>query len=192
MTSRIGIYSGTFDPVHAGHIAFAAAALHTCQLDEVVFLPEKRPRGKQNVTTLAHRKVLLEKAIEHTPGLRVVELPSDQFTPKQTLRELRQILSNADLTLLIGSDVVNHLFEWPDIDILLSDVSLAIGIRAGDTQENVARVLQAATLPSSSTFIHTPLSSAASSHIRNGDATHLTPSVIEYIDTHTLYPQISH
>ncbi|HEU5121705.1 MAG TPA: adenylyltransferase/cytidyltransferase family protein, partial [Candidatus Saccharimonadales bacterium] len=59
---RIGIYSGTFDPVHYGHIAFAASAIRACNLDEVVFLPEPQPRYKAGVTDIAHRLALLTMA----------------------------------------------------------------------------------------------------------------------------------
>jgi cytidyltransferase-like protein len=51
---HIGIYPGSFDPVHEGHFAFAKAALETGRLDTVIFLPEMKPRGKPQVTPSNH------------------------------------------------------------------------------------------------------------------------------------------
>ena len=50
--ARIGIYAGTFDPVHAGHVAFALQSLEAAKLDRVYFLPERRPRGKRQVKNI--------------------------------------------------------------------------------------------------------------------------------------------
>lgn len=191
MARRIGIYSGTFDPVHTGHVAFALAAREACSLDEVIFLPEAEPRKKAIVTEMVHRMALIEKVTQTISELRVVELSSRQFTPESTLRELRHLLGDAELTLLIGSDVVSHLLDWPNITMLLSEVSLAIGMRAGDSEQRIREMLQLSDIPLSPTFVHTPLSHAASSLVREGDTTHLAPRAAKYIGTHELYPRLS-
>lgn len=185
--ARIGIYPGTFDPVHAGHIAFATAALLECQLDEVVFLPEKTPRGKQNVTATAHRVALLEKAIENTAGLRVAALASERFTVKQTLPELRALFGDAELTLLLGSDVALSLPYWPDVDVLLQEMPLVIGMRAGDSRQRITATFQNAAMNAHYIFIETDHSHLASSQVRSGETAFFSPIVAEYARAHSLY-----
>ena len=128
----IGIYPGAFDPVHAGHIAFAREAKRICGLDEVVFLPEPSPRGKQDVTRLSDRLALLRASLADE-GLRVATLTSQQFTVHQTLPEIEQLFPDATLTLLAGSDVARTFqYRWPGLETLLMRVSLAIGLRGDD------------------------------------------------------------
>lgn len=185
--ARIGIYPGTFDPVHAGHIAFATAALLECQLDEVVFLPEKTPRGKQNVTATAHRVALLEKAIENTAGLRVAALASERFTVKQTLPELRALFGDAELTLLLGSDVALSLPYWPDVDVLLQEMQIAVGMRAGDSRQEIIEILRFTKSPATYTVIETEHPHFTSSQVRSGKTALFSPGVAEYARAHSLY-----
>jgi nicotinate-nucleotide adenylyltransferase len=70
--NRIGIYSGTFDPVHSGHISFALQSLKAAKLDKVYFLPERRPRNKQQVEHFGHRVAMLKRAIKPYPEFNVL------------------------------------------------------------------------------------------------------------------------
>lgn len=187
MTRRIGIYPGTFDPVHAGHVAFARAALSDCQLDEVIFLPEKQPRGKQNVTDISHRIALLQKVAEDTPRLSVATPPSSQFTVRQTLPEIRALFKNAELALLVGSDVVHSFPYWPDFEVLAREISLVIGMRDGNSRQEVEGMLQTIAQPLEYTLVETNFSDLASSRVRNGAAAGLSASVDEYVNKHALY-----
>ena len=129
MTHRIGIYPGTFDPIHEGHIAFALRAMELCRLDCVVFLPETNPRGKQNVTAITLRsKALLDVCKKHLV-LDVFIPTSSPFSVALTLPELNQQFPDSFLTLLLGSDVFSHLKEWPDVSTLLPTVDIVVGLR---------------------------------------------------------------
>jgi nicotinate-nucleotide adenylyltransferase len=143
MTRRIGIYSGTFDPIHEGHIAFGLETMRACGLDRVVLLPERNPRGKNGVSDIAERVARIREMILPSPPLEVHLLGSEQFTVKDTLPEVRRLLGDAELTLLVGSDVVHtFLHRWDQLEVLLTDVSLAIGIRVTQTREEVIDILQ--------------------------------------------------
>jgi nicotinate-nucleotide adenylyltransferase len=191
--AKIGIFSGTFDPVHQGHIAFCLEARRVCRLDRVVLLPERLPRSKQEVTPLSHRVALLRHAVEELPELQVVVLNTDQLTVKQTLPELQHLFDGAELTLLIGSDVVpTLLYRWEGLTSLFMNTSLAIGLRQTDTKEAVARVMQQLErehqMPIRYTLIQSNYPDATSSHIRNGVyAVELSPKVNSYIRKHRLY-----
>jgi nicotinate (nicotinamide) nucleotide adenylyltransferase len=178
--SRIGIYSGTFDPIHQGHLAFAEAALEACKLNSVVFLPERRPRGKRHATDISHRVALIERAAQGNASLRVLNLPVDQFTVANTLPTLRSTFKNADLIFLMGSDTV-LTFPWEGLDTLFQEASLAIGMRANDSQNAVTEVI--ATMENQfdtkieCTYIRTLDHDITSSGIRNGTTESGRPSL---------------
>lgn len=195
MTRRIGIYPGTFDPIHQGHIAFAQEAMRVCGLNEVIFLPERRPRGKEDaVTDIHHRIALIERATETIADLRVLRLTSKRFTVDETLPELRAAFPEATLTMLIGSDIVQTFpYRWEGLSTLLGEVSLAIGMRAGDTPEEVTAIIgeveRGSARPVAYTCISTPEVATSSSSIRNGslDMSRLHPAVLDYITANRLY-----
>jgi len=142
MTQKIGIYPGTFDPVHAGHIAFGNETLKMCGLDEIIFLPDPSPRGKSNATHASERLILLNEATASIENIRVVALGNETFTVHKTLPKLREQFGDSELTLLVGSDVVRtFLYRWEGLDILLRQVSLAIGMRNGDSPDEMELII---------------------------------------------------
>lgn len=141
MKRRIGIYSGSFDPIHQGHLAFANEALKACRLDEVIFLPEETPREKPNVATIETRVDLIKQEISKLPQLSVVRLHTSRFTVSKTLPILQNMFPDSDFTLLVGSDIIDTLRHWQNLDVLLGTVSLAIGMREGAKRTDVEAVL---------------------------------------------------
>ena len=174
-------------------MAFALEAAKILDLDEVVFLPEPKPRRKTNVTELPHRTALLNAVSAETEGLSVVNLVSDQFTVSETLAEIRQTFGSANLTLLIGSDVARFLRSWDALDRLLKEVRLAIGMRSGDSAEDIAVIMddiaRQQDAPVDYHLITASGAGVSSSLIRGGQAggSHLHPAVAGYIKKHGLY-----
>jgi len=196
MERRTGIYSGTFDPIHPGHIAFAEEAMRVCGLDEVIFVPEQKPRGKEYVTDILHRIALIERATEAIAGLQVMRLASEQFTVEQTLPELHKAFGDSNLTLLVGSDIARtFLYRWEGLDTLLADVSLAIGMRSNDSSDEITNIMSQLERDYCNlidyTLISTQDADIASSQIRNGtaDISRLHPGMLAYIQEHQLYAQ---
>src|SRR5207237_1081890 len=130
---RIGIYSGSFDPVHAGHLSFALQAIEQAQLDAVYFLPERRPRNKQGVEHFGHRVAMLDKAVKPHRKLQVLELEDVSLTVASTLPRLLKRFPRAQLVFLMGSDVTQYLPTWPNAARLLQQVELVVGVRAADS-----------------------------------------------------------
>ena len=126
---RIGIYAGTFNPVHAGHVAFALQALKEARLDMVYFLPERQPRHKTGVEHFAHRVAMLKQAAQPHPRFGVLELTDVKFTPERTVAKLRRQFSGSQLVFLFGSDVIPDLTDWPRFERLLEGSELVIGLR---------------------------------------------------------------
>ena len=135
---RIGIYSGTFNPVHAGHIGFALQAISAGRLDAVYFLPERRPRRKSGVEHYAHRVAMLQKACRPHPQLDVLELPDTQFSIAKTWPRLRQRWPQADIYMLMGSDVALHVPEWPGAKAFLPAVTVVVGRRTGSDTPSIS------------------------------------------------------
>lgn len=129
---RVGIYSGTFDPVHDGHVAFAEAARQQGELDKVFFMVEPRPRRKQGVKNFEHRNRMVELATRRRPGLGNIVLEQQRFSVEDTLPVLQARFKGAELYLLIGDDFLSHLGSWPRLAELAAAVRFVIGLRGTD------------------------------------------------------------
>jgi nicotinate-nucleotide adenylyltransferase len=167
---RVGIYSGTFDPVHPGHVAFALGALEACGLDRVVFLPEHSPRGKSNVSHINKRVDLLRESLTDE-RLSVARLTSERFTVKDTLPEIQSMFKGSELVLLVGSDIVRTFtYRWDGLEALLRQVSLAIGMRGDDSPTEISAIITGLEKDYETTVNHTILhcgyADMASSQIR--------------------------
>jgi nicotinate-nucleotide adenylyltransferase len=190
---KIGIISGTFDPVHKGHIAFALEAVRTAKLDLVYFLPNVIPQRKNGATHYAHRVAMLKLALLPHQSLRLLELADKQFSVAKTLPKLRRLFPQDDLHLLVGSDVLEGLRNghWSYSEQLLSRVRLIVGVRAGDELTRTHQIL--ATLQPHGLALVTDACHASSRLIRDalrgGDTHHelLPSSLKQYIAEHWLY-----
>jgi nicotinate-nucleotide adenylyltransferase len=114
---RIGVFGGTFDPVHLGHLILAEQAREQGRLDQVWFVPAARPPHKDPGTTFRHRVEMLHLAVAGNTAFRVDELeearPGPSFTV-HTLAELARQHPGHEWFLLIGADTLAELHEWYD------------------------------------------------------------------------------
>ena len=193
MKNRIGIFSGSFDPVHEGHIEFALQAIKAAKLDYLYFLPDIEPRHKSDVTHVAHRLEMLKLAIKPHPSLRVLELPDKKFSIATTLPRLNSHFKDDELFYVCGSDVLTYMQSWPLIEGFLKSVGLIIGIREGQDPNTIKQAL--ASLPASPKemfIMKSPMPNMSSSQIRDdlGHAGLLT-STAEYVDSNKLYRRIN-
>jgi nicotinate-nucleotide adenylyltransferase len=194
--ARVGIYAGTFNPVHAGHIAFALMALEQARLDAIYFLPERRPRHKQHVEHYGHRVAMIRQALRPHPKLEVLETDDVSFTVRRTHRRLRQEFDGAQLVYLMGSDVMRGLHTWEHADALLHGTELVIGLRSGDSMASVRSAL--ATLPvayNAVQFISSMAADVSSTDVRIGlgerrQVSGLLASVARYSNRNWLYVSV--
>src|SRR5688572_18703158 len=136
MIKKIGIFSGTFDPIHEGHLAFAQAALEQ-GLEKVWFLVEPRPRRKQGVRALEHRQAMVGLAIESEPKFGQIMLEQARFTAHETLPVLQARFKGRQLVLLFGDDVLSHIADWPDVQKLVQAIELMIAVRKDEAEKVV-------------------------------------------------------
>jgi nicotinate-nucleotide adenylyltransferase len=79
MSKGVGVFAGSFDPVHEGHLTFALQAAVEGELERVCFLPETRPPRKSDITDVAHRVAMLHLATRPYPQLGVLEQRDEQL-----------------------------------------------------------------------------------------------------------------
>lgn len=193
--ANIGIFSGSFDPVHKGHLALALEAIQTAGLDKVYFLPDVVPYHKEGVTHFAHRVAMLKLALRPYKNLHVLELTDKRFTVARTLPKLQQKFPGDTLFLLIGTDVLEqlHINAWPAQDRLLAAMTLIVGIRSESFKPRARMLLDS--LQPEGMIIETDRSAASSRAIRgalqNGE-THeeLLDSLRDYIAQNWLYVSV--
>ncbi len=194
---RIGIYAGTFDPVHAGHITFALQAVQAAGLDKVYFLPERRPRQKQHVEHFGHRVAMLGRAVRPHPQFEVLELVDVSFSVERTLPELQRRFPGEELVFLFGSDVLPRIRDWPKADTLLAEAELVIGLREQDDRDKLRGIVEAwPVAPKALTMFASYAPEVSSGRVREAlrqgrPASGLLTSVERYSDRHWLYVSLA-
>lgn len=192
---RVGIYAGTFDPIHEGHLAFARSATNQCGLDKVFFLVEPRPRRKQGVRALEHREAMVRLVIAGDDNFGMILLEQSSFSVEETLPKLRALYSGAELYMLLGEDVFAHLNSWPHIEELLEQCGFIVGIRKGDKakmQKHLRDLQKARGITFDTSFIETDKQDISSSKIRLALKRGIKPNgmiaeTADYITEHGLY-----
>lgn len=136
--TRIGLFGGTFDPPHLGHLAAALAAYDQLELDLVLFVVANDPWQKTEagieVTPAQHRLEMVKVAVSEFDGLRAddSEINRGGLTYTSiTLQEMKVIFPNSDLFLLVGGDVAAELDTWKDTDLIRDNTTLVVVDRPG-------------------------------------------------------------
>jgi nicotinate-nucleotide adenylyltransferase len=133
---RIGIYGGTFDPVHNGHLRVAEAVSNAFALDRVIFVPAFTPphKRKRAISSPFHRMAMLALATAYSPKMFIstVELdaPSRPYTI-ETLGRLRTELRPARLFFVMGADSFGDVTSWREHEAILSEYDVVVAMRPG-------------------------------------------------------------
>lgn len=198
---RIGLFGGTFDPVHLGHLILAERAREDAALDRVWFLPSFRPPHKTDrpLTRFDHRAEMLTLATTGQPLFRVEpiehDLPPPSYTA-ETLAVLRAKHPDDEFDLIVGGDVPPDLPKWYQPHRVLEQAGLVVVPRPGTPAWTAGQLAAALGLPGSAVrmrVIDSPLIDIASRDIRRrvaGGKTirFLVPrSIEEYIREKRLY-----
>ena len=139
MGKAVGLFGGTFDPVHIGHLRTALELQELLQLDEMRLLPCGDPyhRGNIDVTPGEHRVAMLRLAVKDQPFLRVDDrelLRNGATYSYDTLVSVREELADDDrLLLCVGMDSLCNLSSWHRWQDLLSLANLVVACRPGFT-----------------------------------------------------------
>ena len=192
---RLGIFGGTFDPPHVGHLLAASDAYEHLALDRLVLVPAASQPLKADRTTAPaeDRLAMVRLTVGNDPRLEADSVEVDReglsYTV-DTLEEFSRRFPSAELFLLVGADVLSTFGQWRRPHAILELASLAVLCRA-DSQGTVVEM--DARLARRAAFIPTRRIDISSTEIRDrvrsGRSIHgfVTDAVAEYIDSHGLY-----
>ena len=156
---NIGLFSGTFDPIHRGHLALAQAAKERFSLGRIYFVPTGNPphKQKQPLAAFTHRyaMVALATVTEKTFVPSLLEAPGDAPVGGKkggagpnvnysidTVQRLKQTLKKADsLFFLIGIDAFNDVAKWHQAEALFRECPFIVASRPGYSLADVANAL---------------------------------------------------
>lgn len=134
---RIGVFGGTFDPPHLGHVATALEVRHLLALDEVVFVVAGDPwqkSGDRSISPSTVRVAMTEAAIAGVSGARVSTIEVDRGGPSysvETLEALRAVDPDDDHFLIVGSDAAAGLDTWHRAGDLAELATIVVVDRGG-------------------------------------------------------------
>lgn len=154
---NIGLFGGTFDPIHRGHLALARAALDQYKLHRIHFVPANIPPHKQRqpLTPFLHRFAMLALATAPEKAFlpSLLESPEETGLPSKrgqekpnytvdTVRQLKRNFKASDkLFLLIGMDAFAEIANWHEAESLFGEVEFVVAGRPGYSLADVANAL---------------------------------------------------
>ena len=138
---KIGIYGGTFNPPHAGHIKAAGDAVRALSLDKLLVIPPATPPHKELPAGTATAEQRLEMAQLAFGGVDKVEVCDIELTrggrsyTVDTVKALREYYPEDELWLIMGGDMFFSLESWYRFDTLLTEVGFAVADRADESEK---------------------------------------------------------
>ena len=142
---RLGVFGGTFDPIHIGHLILAEHCRDACRLDRVLIVPAGQPPHKsgRRITPAKLRREMVELAIAGHAAFGVSTIELDRDGPSysaDTLAELARQHPDAELFFLIGADSLLDLPNWYQPSRVLSLATLVVATRPGSVLPDLAPV----------------------------------------------------
>lgn len=198
---RLGIFGGTFDPVHYGHLLLAECAREQCRLDQVWFMPATVPPHKQGqpITSAEMRVEMLELAVSGNPAFLVSRHEIDRGGVNYTVDTLEELTIEdpvRELFFLMGADSLSELPTWRNAP-RICQLAVPIVVRRARQQVDLGP-LEALVSPERLALIRRhqvdmPLMGLSSSDLRSragrGESVRyrLPRGVEKYIEAHGLY-----
>jgi nicotinate-nucleotide adenylyltransferase len=196
---KIGIFGGTFDPVHFGHLNLAIEIKEKANLQEIWLIPAQiNPFKVQQKPPLSfqHRFAMLQLAVESISGFLVKDVEGQRSSPSYTIDTLKELMrsevsSSSRFYLVLGEDSLPGFFQWHLPEEIVKLVPLLIGSRFGtwqleETNEGIREAIQKGLVQTRVMEISsTEVRSRLESHLYCG---HLIPAkVLAYIKQNQLY-----
>lgn len=195
---KIGLFGGTFDPIHMGHIALAKRVLEQFKLDNIIFIPAGNPPHKsaKAITDKQHRYNMVKLATESEPSFLVSDFELLSSKPNYsylTISHFKQQHKDDEIFFIVGGDSFRDFPDWKNYKTLLSLCTFIVVPRPeiapaqyfekfrGDETPPRVFFLKNFAMPVSSTIIRKNLQTA------KRDFSQLPFAVAEYIKTNKLY-----
>lgn len=179
---RLGLYGGTFDPIHNGHTHVISELLERKIVDHILLIPAGEPRLRDSAprATGAQRRAMCQLAVNDLPldirsKIAVNPIEVLRMGPSYTIdtvEAVQQSYPDDEIVLIVGSDAAEKIDQWHRVDELLTMVTLEIIARPGYSSDS-ARDIDAIDLSATQVRLHL--------------SDQLSPSVANYIKENNLY-----
>ncbi len=195
---KIGIFGGTFDPPHLGHLILGAEALYQLRLDRLLWMLTPQPPHKPGleISPLAARLEMLRLALATEPRFEISRIEIDRPGPHYTIESLRLLQAQfpaAELTFLMGGDSLRDFPGWRAPAEILAACRLGVMRRPGDEIDLAALEARLPGLSRRVDFLDAPLLEISSREIRqrvreNASYRYYLPAkVYDYLQQNQLY-----
>jgi nicotinate-nucleotide adenylyltransferase len=187
--NAIGVYGGSFDPVHHGHLTLVRAALRHIDLAPLYVVPAYQPPHKEQTgASFAHRLAMARLAFADIPGVALTDLERERGGISYTIDSVEYLKARhpgSEVYLLIGADTAEEIGTWKSPDRLAKLVRLLVAPRS-DHHEDTRGAWRMSVVPME------PIDISATDirrRVRAGEPlTGLMPAAVaEYIERHQLY-----
>ena len=190
---KTGVFGGSFDPIHWGHLVLAEEACLAAGLDRILLVPAGRPPHKRAValSPYEHRLAMTRLAVEGLPGFEVSDVEADGEGPHytcDTLARLAALRPGEALSFLLGSDSLKDMPGWRHPERILADYPLVVLPRPGFVAASApadflarATLVEGVQVALSSTLVRRRLAEGS-------DVRFLVPAAVrDYARRHRLY-----
>ena len=197
---KIGIYGGTFNPPHTGHLHAAKQALETLELDQLLMIPDRIAPHKEipaGSPTPEQRMEMLQIAVGDAPGIEVCDLELRREGPSytwQTLESLKELYPDAEFTLLMGTDMFLSFETWKNPDRIMADATLGVFYRGekGEQKKILEQKAHMEDMGAKVRLVENDVIDISSTQLRRLLAFHAADEVLpagvgDYIRDHGLY-----
>jgi nicotinate-nucleotide adenylyltransferase len=137
---KIGIFGGSFNPIHIGHLIAAQETLDAMKLDKVIFIPAGNPphKSQRNLAAAEDRYDMVKLAIQNNPGFEISSMEMERSGKTysfDTLKELKEQCKDIDMHFIIGFDTLKELHTWRNIQGIFDIVSFVVVNRGNEALE---------------------------------------------------------
>ena len=191
---KIGLFFGSFNPIHIGHLILANYILENSDMDELWFVvsPQNPFKDKKSLLTDHNRLDMVQLAVKNYPKMRAsnveFSLPKPSYTI-DTLTYLKEKYPNYSFALIMGEDNLDSLPKWKNAEKLMSDYQIIVYPRTFEGEKKDSEYLQHENI----SMVNAPITELSATEIRNmikegkNVRPMLPPEVFEYLDGSSFY-----
>jgi len=191
---KIGLFFGSFNPIHIGHLILANYILENSDMDELWFVvsPQNPFKDKKSLLTDHNRLDMVQLAVKNYPKMRAsnveFSLPKPSYTI-DTLTYLKEKYPNYSFALIMGEDNLDSLPKWKNAEKLMSDYQIIVYPRTFEGEKKDSEYLQHENI----SLVNAPIIELSATEIRNmikegkNVRPMLPPEVFEYLDGSSFY-----
>ena len=191
---KIGLFFGSFNPIHIGHLILANYILENSDMDELWFVvsPQNPFKDKKSLLTDHNRLDMVQLAVKNYPKMRAsnveFSLPKPSYTI-DTLTYLKEKYPNYSFALIMGEDNLDSLPKWKNAEKLMSDYQIIVYPRTFEGEKKDCEYLQHENI----SMVNAPIIELSATEIRNmikegkNVRPMLPPEVFEYLDGSSFY-----